>query len=538
MDPEFNNNQINQNPSEDNNKTQNSSTELITKNTSLRNLYLIGFNTKPANKTVVNSINFEDAIEKIKKIIYSKAKRDEINMRSYGNLILGLSKFLSKNLKIYNEELDNLLRANKEKANIKAKTDKEKLRNLLEGKTEKEKKFNTKFLIDKKSEEIKENLDFNYTAANLNVSKYIEKGLILKGKIAEEGNLVDKYSTIINESTRDFTLNSLAGKTNLGNLTNLTNLSEGKFPNKTLKNINQEFSNFFNKFDINKIEEENPSMIGLSSKKSFFTDEKEKSRMDMMRNSNMNLISGGSANKTNLYNLNSNSINLSGNKFLNSLIDKSNFEDEIFKRELNFNYMENLDAENLRKFEELNHEKIFTGKNNLDYENENENIENIGMPYDNENYKENENIENLEYKGEKRESLLINNLNEKLEKEMCNKFFEGKIKGKLNKKNIIGGKLLSRANRRINNFMDLEIYDKKNFDYVFMNNKRKKMRKNLREINEKFQEKNLEIMDQVKFLFYKEFYLLFIEIFINLNFSIRFFHLNFLLIKISSINFI
>jgi hypothetical protein len=441
-------------------KNQISCTDLISKNTSLRSLYLIGFNTKPANKAVVNSIDFSDAIEKIKNFVESK--KDEITMRCYGNLILGLSKYLNKNLKIFYEELDNLLKINKEKGQKKL-----------------EKQNEENIQIEKNKNKNKENIEIN----TINTSTKFPKA-----KKDEQISHLDKYTELINgnnfslnNSTKDITMGLGLG----GDIRNITNRSNINF--NQISNINLESSSFFSKFDINKIEEETPSKIGMSSKKSFLSDD----RIDMMRQS-MNNINNISGNKANFNIFSSNSLIFSGNKFISNLVEKSNYEDEVFKREIDFNFLntpkyDDDKFDNLKLNEIINEGHIFPfmGNDEFGFQNNDNNIDiDLDVDVDADVGKE-------DFMKNKIKKNVLDDLNLKLEKEMQDKFLENikDLKGR-KKKRIF-------KNKKIENLIDKNI----NEEFEIIRNLKLNKNQTKKIIEEKYKillEENLNILDKVR----------------------------------------
>jgi hypothetical protein len=77
------------------------SSDVISSNSSLRNLYQIGFNTKSLTKAVVNSINITGICNRLKRLV----EEDELTIKACGPLLLGISRVYGKKVKLYLEEL-------------------------------------------------------------------------------------------------------------------------------------------------------------------------------------------------------------------------------------------------------------------------------------------------------------------------------------------------------------------------------------------------------------------------------------------------
>jgi hypothetical protein len=77
------------------------SNEIIVADSSLRNLFQLGYNSRSLTKTIVNSIKFYDVVENIK----SYLEKDELSVKAAGPLLLGLTRVYDKQIKILNEEL-------------------------------------------------------------------------------------------------------------------------------------------------------------------------------------------------------------------------------------------------------------------------------------------------------------------------------------------------------------------------------------------------------------------------------------------------
>ena len=244
------------------------STEIISKNNNLKNLYFIGFNSKPVNKSIINSMNFTDAVNSIKTYL----ENEELTVKCCGSLILGLCKVYEKKIKLYYEDLENLLKLNKDKKNQnKENTNIEK---------EEKKTYNTE---DTKS---KRNIGKNR-------GENIDKN---KDYLKSDNNLSSK-------SIKDFDIRDNNNK----NLLNFYDLSSFNAENSSLKKFN--FKNSDN----------TPSKLT-----NFFNKENESSsNVDNLRANNSNLIESNSR------------ILNSDNKFLQGLVDKSNLDDEIFNRNFN-----------------------------------------------------------------------------------------------------------------------------------------------------------------------------------------------------------
>lgn len=88
------------NPSEESNDNLTSNVELILSNSSLRNLYQIGFNSRNLTKSIVTSLK----ISEITSSIIKYASSNDLSIRSYGPLLLGLVRIYDKKIKFLLEE--------------------------------------------------------------------------------------------------------------------------------------------------------------------------------------------------------------------------------------------------------------------------------------------------------------------------------------------------------------------------------------------------------------------------------------------------
>ena len=98
-----------QNSSEEQNEKSahhSSNTELIMSITYLRNLYQIGFNSRSLTKGLVTGLK----IDEISSSIIDYAKSNELSVKSYGPLLLGLVRIYDKKLKLLLEEATSLFR--------------------------------------------------------------------------------------------------------------------------------------------------------------------------------------------------------------------------------------------------------------------------------------------------------------------------------------------------------------------------------------------------------------------------------------------
>lgn len=77
------------------------SNEVIVADSSLRNLYQLGYNSRSLTKTIVNSIKFHSVVENIK----SYLNNNELSVKAAGPLLLGLTRVYDKQIKNLNEEL-------------------------------------------------------------------------------------------------------------------------------------------------------------------------------------------------------------------------------------------------------------------------------------------------------------------------------------------------------------------------------------------------------------------------------------------------
>ena len=306
-DPNENNLIINQNSKLEKDFKLTTSSEIITKNNYLKNLYFIGFNSKPVNKAIINSINISEAVCSIKSFL----KVEDSTIKLCGSLVLGLCKIYEKKIKLYYEELENMLRMSKDKKTLKAeKMQEDKLKgngpagDYVNLTAENE---NTKLKKSKKK--------FN----NLNNNKNSTLDNIRNNILNAESNYYD-LSTNLNLNTnnsnsiRDFSLENNKTK----KIFNLYDISE----------LNSEMPGSLTKRNLNNLER---NQIQTPSKMRNIFDNSSKnslSEMDFLRAKNSNLPSA--------YNMESNSRFLnSGNKMVNGLIDRSNMEDEIFNKNLN-----------------------------------------------------------------------------------------------------------------------------------------------------------------------------------------------------------
>jgi hypothetical protein len=78
-----------------------SSNEIIVADSSLRNLYQLGYNSRSLTKTVINSIKFHSVVENIKCYL----NNNELSVKAAGPLLLGLTRVYEKQIKNLNEEL-------------------------------------------------------------------------------------------------------------------------------------------------------------------------------------------------------------------------------------------------------------------------------------------------------------------------------------------------------------------------------------------------------------------------------------------------
>lgn len=102
----------------DNNEDNKKDThELILSNTSLRKIFHLGYNSRLLTKNIVNSIKFQEVINNIIEF----ASSDELTVRTYGPLILGLVRIYDKKLKLILEEVNELT---KSKASLQLHQDK------------------------------------------------------------------------------------------------------------------------------------------------------------------------------------------------------------------------------------------------------------------------------------------------------------------------------------------------------------------------------------------------------------------------------
>lgn len=291
------------------------SSDLITKNNYLKNLYFIGFNSKPVNKAISNSINFTEAVSTIKSFLDS----EELTIKLSGSLVLGLCKIYEKKIKLYYEELENMLRISKDKKTLKAeKMQEDKFTNKNDtftannhsnnenekGKLKKSEKTNSK----NNNNNNNTNMHYNYhNSADSNFLYDLSTNLNL--------------NTNNSKSIRDF---SLAENNNTKKIFNLYDISE----------LNSEMSGSLTKLNLSNLERNNIQTPSKMKMRNIFDFENESSysKMDYLRAKNSNLNSGLMVNDD----LQSNSRFLnSGNQFVNELVDKSNMEDEMFNKNLN-----------------------------------------------------------------------------------------------------------------------------------------------------------------------------------------------------------
>ena len=94
------------NSSEESNNNSASNVELILSNSSLRNLYQIGFNSRNLTKSIVTSLK----ISEITTSIIKYASSNDLSVRSYGPLLLGLVRIYDKKIKFLLEEASSIFR--------------------------------------------------------------------------------------------------------------------------------------------------------------------------------------------------------------------------------------------------------------------------------------------------------------------------------------------------------------------------------------------------------------------------------------------
>ena len=181
-----------QNSSEESNEKSahhSSNTELIMSNTYLRNLYQIGFNSRSLTKGLVTGLK----IDEISSSIIDYAKANELSVKSYGPLLLGLVRIYDKKLKLLLEEATSLFRqrATKEDAQENKKT-----------------KINGKKSVDNKLVASKKKIDFDSSTNLLSLSPMQNSVFSLMNNLHSE----KKSSTLLTPSKQSLELLSIDSK--------------------------------------------------------------------------------------------------------------------------------------------------------------------------------------------------------------------------------------------------------------------------------------------------------------------------------------
>lgn len=346
-----------------------SSSELIAKNTYLKNLYFIGFNSKPVNKAVLNAIDLEEAVNSIKSYIST----DDLSMKSCGSLVLGLCKIYEKKIKLYHEDLEVILKLNKDKKALKAEKEQkeEKSKAQKDRNIEIENERNNQEMIKKKLKNKGE------SGKNNNLS---EADLFNNENL--NTNIVNNMSNNHNNNPFDSNYDEMFLSTNINLNTNSKSIRD--FTMAIADNQNNKSKKPFNLYDISSLN----SAIDKSLSKLKFDDfdkletpvnlfnqqyPHSTSKYDMLRANNNPSNSKMSGDKNNL-NSNSKLLN-SENQFLNGLVDKSNMEDEIFNRNFN-NFFKIVSDEkiNFNNFENPQNQLDYNDNNELNYNDENNNL--------------------------------------------------------------------------------------------------------------------------------------------------------------------
>jgi len=316
------------------------SSEIIAKNNYLKNLYFIGFNSKPVSKVIMNSINISDAIETIKSFI----ENEDITIKSCGHLILGLCKIYEKKIKLYYDELENMVKVNKDKKTLKAekiKDDKIKNNNSLTNNLQNYEKEKSKLKTTKE----KKNLGLtNDNIINDNIESHYDE-MFLSTNLNLNTN---------SKSIRDFSMEN----NNTKKIFNLFDISE----------LNSQLSNSLTKLNITNFDKvQTPSKMP-----NIFDIEYETSnnKVDALRAKDSIIGKSSSVN-----NLDSNSRFLnSGNHLINGLVDKSNIEDEMFNKNLN-QYFLNILYDNNENFKNI--DNIFHAEDGENIQDEEINLNKI-----------------------------------------------------------------------------------------------------------------------------------------------------------------
>ncbi len=332
------------------------SSEIITNNNYLKNLYFIGFNSKPVNKAIMNSINFTEAISTIKSFMDT----DDLTIKLCGSLVLGLCKIYEKKIKAYYEELENMLRINKDKKTLKAeKMQEDKLRNnnnthsnnvsYTDNHTNNLHAENEKSKLGKSGKKASNNI-------NNNKHSNFQNAFLLGNNLNTESssNYDEFLSTNLNLNTnsnsiRDFSLEN----NNTKRIFNLYDISE----------LNSEYSSIggsLQKLNLNILERNQDQLqyqnksnnmnnitINTPSKMRNFIDiESSESNLDFLRAKNSHLRSAPEN-----FDSHSRYVN-SGNHLVNGLVDRSTMEDEIFNKNLN-NYFLKIVSDEKLNFENI-----------------------------------------------------------------------------------------------------------------------------------------------------------------------------------------
>jgi hypothetical protein len=430
-----------------------SCSEIIAKNNYLKNLYFIGFNSKPVNKAILNSIHFSDAICSIKSFIGT----DELNIKSCGSLILGLCKIYDKKIKVFYEEIENMLKINKDKKTLKAeKLQEEKI--LKKSKEPKEKEKNSK--MNKISKEVVDETNIKNNFISNVESRYDEMFL----------------STNLNINTNSKSLNDFSFD---------NNLTKKNFNLYDITELNSEMKGSLNKLNLNSyLKNQTPLRMQDILNNEF---ESTQNKLEVLRareNSDFRYINN--SNESNNLNSNSKFFN-SGNQLINVLMDKSNLEDEIFNKNLNDYYLKIVSDEKLN-FE--NFDNKYIGDMDNFYHEEN-----------NLNNKNNFNNDNNMF-GIMPKKLFFNDLKNKLELE---------IEKSANFENTFENDLLQKAKKQIKSkikknpfeidnriYLDFKIHEKNKESQVDKTSKFKD--KFMRKLNFKSAE-NVELLEKVSILF-------------------------------------
>lgn len=467
------------------------SSEIITKNNYLKNLYFIGFNSKPINKAIMNSINFTEAVSTIKSFLDT----EDLTIKLSGSLVLGLCKIYEKKIKLYHDELENMLRINKDKKTLKA----EKMQ---------EDKFKNKN-VNNNAVNINNNNDNN----NFNANAENEKGKLKKsGKKANNNNNSSNNleNALGGNTNTDSNYDDMFLSTNLNLNTNSNSIRDFSLENNNTKRIfnlydiselNSELSGSLTKMNLNSLERSQneqqkfnlintPSKLRNNNNLFDIASESSQSKLEFLRAKNSNLPSNAENFDTHSRFLNS------ANHLVNGLVDRSSIEDEMFNKNLN-NYFLKIVSD-----EKLNFENI----DNLYQADDIENFANDD--YNNFNAAEEQKTNDLTLKnpnvGQKR--LIFPELKNKLELDLekaDNEFestLDADLIGKMKKTKAKG------KNKKVNFEIDKQIYLK--FDLPQKNKEDSKKVKRMKFGAEKNWQKvdyslpeYLELKEKVKYFF-------------------------------------